>query len=301
MDILPLQEPSELIGRGSSEGALSGITDIAIRGIDARWQYNKLLINVIEWYDTFLLKSIDGLGDGDIRDEREQNPGYHGETPVDPSLYGGRTLVFNGKIITRRLSKLREMNRALTQAFSTLTEEPLIMRTEHISKDLFIMCKKNNPLQRSEEQTTQNHFERTFSISLRASKPWFLSYLLYSHSEDISSGAASSDILNLGNFEAIPIFDINGPVGAGSEIINANNGKRIILGVDVPADITYRIDLNHNTLINTISNTIVDGGIDSDSDNLRLLADTNNVLEFDGTGTDSGSILLTKWRHTYIG
>jgi hypothetical protein len=132
-------------------------------------------MNNRRWIDTFLVMSIDGLGDADIRDDREANPQAHGETAFD-ALYSGRTLAINGKIRCFTLNKLRDMEQSLRQAFADISQErPLIFHSVGGQADTKIMCKKVAPLSIREEQTNDRFFERDFLLTVRASNPRFLS------------------------------------------------------------------------------------------------------------------------------
>jgi hypothetical protein len=145
-------------------------------GVENIWEYNGALLNVRDWYDTFIITSIDGLADPDVRDSRDVNPGRDGETYFQ-AYYGGRTIVISGKIRAFSLAKLRDMQMGLKQIFADLSgEKPLYVRTGKPELDVFIYCKKSQPLVMGE---TQGNFEytRDFQITLRASNPRFLSYL----------------------------------------------------------------------------------------------------------------------------
>ena len=122
-----LDVPYEL-GRGDPNIGYPGSGKAGPRGIEAVIEYNGLYMNVRDWVDTYLVTTIGGLDDADVRDNREVNPGYHGETAFI-GLYGGRTVTLTGKIITKTIFKLRDMQQGLRQAFSRIDREfPLIFR-----------------------------------------------------------------------------------------------------------------------------------------------------------------------------
>ena len=104
------------LGTGAPDEGLPGTRLSGPRGIESVIEYNRLYMNVREWVDTYLVTTIGGLDDADIRDQREVNPGFHGETPF-LSYYGGRTITLNGKVISKSLFKLRDMQQALRQSF----------------------------------------------------------------------------------------------------------------------------------------------------------------------------------------
>jgi hypothetical protein len=165
------------IGTGQPDDGLPGSGRSGPRGIESVIEYNGLYLNVRDWVDTYLVTQIGGLDDADIRDSREVNPGFHGETAF-MSFYGGRTITLTGKIYCKTLFKLRDMQQALRQAFAQLDEErPLIFRTPDPNLDMMLYCKKSQQIQMLDEQRTANHFERAFQITLRAGNPRFLSVL----------------------------------------------------------------------------------------------------------------------------
>lgn len=144
-------------------------------GVESVLEYNGALLNIRTWFDTFIVTQIEGLADADIRDTRQNNPGRHGETAF-ASYYGGRTIVITGKIRAQTLNKLRDMQTGLKQTFADLTaERPLYFRTGDPNRDVFIYCRKSQPIVMSEVQSDFTH-RRDFQVTLRASNPRFLSY-----------------------------------------------------------------------------------------------------------------------------
>jgi hypothetical protein len=161
---------------GDPVSYLAGTGQSGPRGIEAFFEYNGAYLNIHDWLDTFIIQSIDGLNDADVRDAREVNPGRHGETAFD-AYYGGRTLVLSGKIRASSIEKLRDMQQGLRQIFTDLSQErPLIIRSGDINSDLQIYCRKNQPLVMAEAQADKR-FERAFQVTLRASNPRFTSFV----------------------------------------------------------------------------------------------------------------------------
>jgi hypothetical protein len=145
-------------------------------GVETVLEYNGAILNNRKWQDAILVNQIEGLADPDVRDSREVNPGRHGETYYN-AFYGGRTLVLTGKIRAHTLDKLHDMQMGLKEVFGDLSvERPLYFRTGDVDKDVFIFCKKSQPIVMTEVQQNLN-FERDFQITLRASNPMFLSYI----------------------------------------------------------------------------------------------------------------------------
>lgn len=235
-NILSVGPPTGVLGVGSSVSSIIGTQESGPRGVESIIEYNDLTMNVRDWIDTYLVTNIGGLDDADVRDNREANPDEDGETPGD-SLYGGRTITLQGKIVTKTIWKLRDMEQALRTAFADLgSEKPLYFRSNSIDTDLFINCKKHQKLEWNDEQQHPNHFQRPFQISLRASNPRFLSYLdVYSlYEPDINNAAGDVnvfDLLNKGSYKAQPVIKITGPLAAPSagakavKITNQANGN----------------------------------------------------------------------------
>ena len=193
------------LGTGSVVDGTPGTGRSGPRGIESVIEYNGLYLNIREWIDTYLVTTIGGIDDADVRDSREVNPGYHGETAFE-GFYGGRTLTLSGKVYTKTLFKLRDMQQALRQAFADLSQElPLIFRTPDPNLDLMLICKKSQPMQMADEQRTANHFERPFLITLRASNPRFLSvirvrsYIAFTNVADFTSTIPPATVENFAN------------------------------------------------------------------------------------------------------
>lgn len=235
-NFLTLSPPVLSLGQGSPTDVIVGTKQSGPRGVESKIEYSGLLMNERGWIDTFIINSIGGLDDADIRDVRENNPDEDGETPF-PSLYSGRTLTLSGKIETKTIWKLRDMQQALQQAFNDITQEkPLIFRTNDVNTDMLIYCKKHQKIEMGDQQTTQDHCERAVQISLRASNPRFLSYIeqFVPYNLGLASGAGEVVIFqvdNRGNYQAQPIFNFFGPLDAPAagaravKIVNTNNGR----------------------------------------------------------------------------
>lgn len=164
------------LGSGDSASLVAGTGISGPPGVEAVLTYNSITMNVRNWLETYIINSIDGLADADVRDQREVNPQQHGETALD-AFYGGRTVVLNGKIRAFSLDKMRDMQQALREAFADLTTEmPLIFHAKNSNYDLVLNCKKAQPIAMVEQQTNFNH-ERDFQVTLRASNPRFVSRL----------------------------------------------------------------------------------------------------------------------------
>jgi hypothetical protein len=221
MSIVSLKPRVVGLTSGSSDKLTLGTGHARPGGVESVFEYNGALLNVRDWYDTFIITSIDGLGDADVRDSRDVNPGRHGETYFN-AYYGGRTIVISGKIRAFSLSKLRDMQQGLKQIFGNLSQEsPLYIRTGDINRDVFIYCKKSAPIAMAEAQTNFE-YTREFQITLRASNPRFLSYL----EERIAYTSGWSELSQpiTGVIQATNILANATPQNTGSSATPANGG-----------------------------------------------------------------------------
>lgn len=219
-EIAALQEALAGLTTGDPHEHLPGTGASGPRGVEAIFEYNGIVMNDRRLVDTFLVTQIDGFDDADVRDTRDLNPGQHGETPGN-SFYGGRTIVLSGKITTRTISKMRDMQQGLRQAFADISKElPLIIRTQDPNKDLMINCKKQMTIRMPEAQDTPNEFRRSFQITLRASNPRFLSVVQENAAISFSSlyDFSESDTQTTENFASSSIFTRYPPQGDGFEI-----------------------------------------------------------------------------------
>lgn len=233
-------------GTGDPNEALDGTNLYVVSGIEGIFEYNRLLLNVRDWIDTYVVTDLLGTDDAEVRDSRENNPQAHGETP-GPAWYGGRTLVLQGFIRTKKLSKLNDMKFALTGAFNDIrVERPLIFHGGDPSKVFYIMCRKSQKIDIPDKQDKPNHFERNFNITLRASLPWFVSQAHVANQYDPSaSGTSVNEIMftaiNNGNFEARPYIAITGPM-INPVMANEANGNIIEVEGTIPAGETWVFD-----------------------------------------------------------
>jgi len=218
------------LGTGSPEDRVLSSPSQGIHGIESMIEYNGLYMNVRDWIDTFIVTSIMGIDDADVRDSREPNPGQHGETPGD-AWYGGRTIVLQGYIETKTLWKMRDMQQALRMAFSDISQErPLILRAQDPAHDVQILCKKKSKIEMPEQQDTLNDFRRNFNITLAASNPRFVS--VQEVYEIATIGTVNGIVFNLntiGTTRALPLIEVEGPLDGSIEIINEANNNYIKL------------------------------------------------------------------------
>lgn len=208
-----------VVGKGGGDPKLIdfGTGRAQPRGVESLLNYDGFLLNNRKLLDTYLVTTIDGLADPDVRDSRDVNPGRHGETYFN-AYYGGRTVVLTGKIRANTIHKLRDMQQALRQAFNNLDgERPLIFGAEDANNSVYLNCKKSQPIAMSEIQQDFT-YRRDFQVTLRASNPRFLSFdqewLTWRAPAPMAPGetAAVIKLVNNGNFGAEPVVQIDGPI-----------------------------------------------------------------------------------------
>lgn len=171
---MPLGIPFTGVQEAFPDRAAQGSGLAVPAGLEATYEYNGLILNNLGNIDKYRILDIDGLSDADVRDARDQNPGFHGETPFE-SFYGGRTITITGRIEAYSLNKLRDMQEALRTAFNTLTEKTLLIHTNDWHTTVEINCRKLAAVAMKESQPDQRFF-RDFQIPLRASNPRLLSH-----------------------------------------------------------------------------------------------------------------------------
>jgi hypothetical protein len=176
--ITSLQSVIAGLASGSSKAHIIGTRHSGPTGIESIIEYRSpwpVYLNVVDWYDTFLVITINGIDSADLRSSAQPNPGEDGETPNDP-LWGGRTVILSGKQYAHTIWKLRDMQQGLRAAFLDVhTEYPLIFHAADPADDLMIMCRLADKISLPDQQTTRNEYVRDFQIPLRASNPRFLS------------------------------------------------------------------------------------------------------------------------------
>lgn len=284
-------------GAGDPDVALPGSGFAVPRGVEAVFQYNGFTFNDQTVIDKFRVINIEGLDDAEIRDIREENPATDGETAYN-SFYGGRTLVFTGRIEAYGLHKMRDMQVAFRSAFIDLTEKPLYFLTGEPDKDHYINCRKFSKIMWSDEQKHLNHFYRDFQLTLRASNPRFLRYKKkeYEIDPDIKR---TINIINEGNYTAEPLIRVHG----GMENIEFRNDSRELspgvfetfklkTSVDIADGDFYEINLANKTVRNKNGENKF-GDVHADSDWIRLNPGNNSIFLPSGkctTTSENGKI-----------
>lgn len=135
------------------------------------------------WYQ---LTSIDGLWDTDMRTESHDVPGRAGARSGD-FFYSGKTLVLSGVIRAADMPRLRQMQRALVDAFEDMNPHKLFFKvmdgggheldvddnrvfTAPTTTSLYLTCRKNQKIDMPEVQTNLQ-YTRPFTIQLFADDP----------------------------------------------------------------------------------------------------------------------------------
>jgi phage-related protein len=288
-ELITLPGTTASLGQGSSGEILPGTGTSVPGGVESTLEYNGLAMNVRSWWDTYLVTNLEGLGDADIRDSREVNPADHGETPFS-SYYGGRTITISGKIRAHTIHKLRDMIQGLRSAFQDISKEyPLRFVTGDTSRDVVIYCKKIQPINIPETQT-DFRLMRDFQVALRASNPRFMSWK--ERYIPLTAGATlplSTDVLNLGNSNAQPRFQIIGPI-TNPVITNTTTGKVIALNTTITVGNTWTVDVGKKTItdqngVNRFS------ALDITTDWVELIPGTNTI-QLTGSGHTAGQTQL---------
>jgi hypothetical protein len=302
MGITVLQPPPVGLGTGDPVDRILGTKTSGPRGVEAIIEYNGLYLNKRDWVDTYVVESIDGLDDADVRDQRANDPADDGETAF-PSFYAGRTLVLTGHIRTKTIWKMRDMQQALRAAFADLSQErPLIFRTDDVNTDMQIFCKKSSAIKMTDQQQHADHFERQFQITLRSSKGVFLSYLRHFQQIAINAATVPFVVHNAGDYKSRPVYEFIGPYGTGARLTNndSEGGPGVIqFTAAVPPGDAWSVDITKRTMVNQAGNNMFPN-LDVASDWLKLEKGDNN-MQFDSTGYTIGqSFVNVYWYDTYI-
>lgn len=302
--ILVAPSTAEGLGSGSADAPLPGdAASIRIGGVEAIFEYRSLRLNVRSWWDTYIINRISGLDDADVRDSREQNPGYDGETPGNAN-YGGRTIVLSGYIRAYSLNKMRDMEKALRRAFADIgREDPLAIKIGDPDRDIVVFCKKVAKLDIPEEQTNFEH-KRNFQITLRASDPRLHSYRRLLVQKFVQVEPVFS-VANYGTYDAQAEFHFAGPI-TDLEMITAHSENwsrtfKLKSGTTIPAGETWVYNPAKNSF-----RRLSDGAnrwqyIADDSEEIVLRPyDPVNQIEVQGTGMNASTLVSVFYRHAFL-
>lgn len=254
----------------------SPISTFAPYGLECTFEYGGLTLNDrSRGWSAFLVTGLTGLDDADIRDGRDVAPDRDGETAL-AAFYGGRSITIRGQVRALNMSELRQMQGQLRSAFaSLLTERSLIIRTGSAAADVFINCRKNQPLVMAEEQTTAHHI-REFLVSLRASDPRFRSVEKTTLATIFGTSGAVITCDNVGNWSDYPNFTITGPFTTLS-LRNRRTNDEWALSGPVPAGETWYADGLQHTLVRQTDGANRFAYVDEDSRWLTVEPGENEI------------------------
>lgn len=272
-------------------------------GIDAVFEYNGFLFNDRTTVDKIRVTGIDGLDDADVRDTREDNPVEDGETEFD-SLYGGRTLVFNGRIEAFQRDKLRDMQQAFRTAFLDISRErPLHFLTNNASTHHYINCKKSSSIKWTEEQKTHGVYFRDFQLTLRASDARFLRNQKTSIDIDPDTDT-NTTLSNFGNFSSKPTITIFG--GMTDVEFNLEYSDTVLVfklkdGVEIADGDFYKLDMRTRSIKNSDGDSVFND-VDTTSDFFKLPTGLSSfVIPAGKCNTTSGNAGINiQFRDSYL-
>lgn len=303
---LPASLTSPHRGAGSATTTIqSGTGASPALGLEAVYEYNGLLLNDLRVLEKYRITEVNVYDDPDVRDSREDNPTRHGQRIVS-SLYGGRSINFQGRIEAFNLKKLRDMQAALKAAFNAPGEKLLkIYSTNTISTaDVQIMAAKNNPIVMA-EVVADDRYMRSFLVPLRCSNPRFVHQTLNSPSYlavGATINATAFAFTQTGDFNAQPVIKIRGPITNPSVRVDYAAGFQTLTfkpGITIPAGREWTIDIAAGTLVDDLGvNQFNQLSVATDWPELPPGAITVN---FSGTSATIGTTrLIMDWRATWL-
>lgn len=306
--ITSLQTVLSGLAGGSANHSIPGTKHSGPVGIESIIEYrsaNPVYLNVIDWIDTFLVTTINGIDGADLRLSALPNPGDHGETPGDP-LFGGRTLVLSGKQYAQTIWKLRDMQQGLRGSFMEIKREyPLIFHAIDPADDLMVMCKLADKIAITDQQTTRNEYQRDFQITLRASNPRFIGAIrrVYEFTQAVASyNNIALTLQNTGNFEAQTTIELTGPM-TNPTVYNEDNGTAAIISGTIPAGETWVLEQVGPSKRMYRKSDSANRFIYLAATSSWLLLDANNKmnhLRFTATGLATGWNLKVIYRNTFM-
>jgi phage-related protein len=292
--------------KGDPNLSITGSGFSVPRGAESMFGYNGVVFNDTTVFDKYRVLSIDGLGDADIRDSREDKPGDDGEDAYD-SYYSGRTIVIRLRIEAFQLDKLRDMEEALRTAFAVMEEKPLTFLTQDIEKDHYIMCKKSASLTKEESfQTFGTRFFREWQITLRASDPRFYRSIGKSITEtSVAQDIDTINAINIGNYISYPTIYLTGEMGninlENQDVAEPFSNLKFKSGVAIADGDFYKIDTLKRTVVNKNGqNKIAD--LDPSSGWLRLNPGNNRITLSNTTtiGASNQAQVKIEWKDAWI-
>lgn len=139
-------------------------------GLESIVDYNGITINDRRVMDKYRVRKFSGLhGGSEIRSSEENNSSSIGATPLT-NLPGGKTFIIEGTIQAGNTDKLRDMQQALTTAFFSMVERPMVFHSP-LTGDCYIMCRPTDQVSMTDEHTKNDRLVCDFQISMRATDP----------------------------------------------------------------------------------------------------------------------------------
>lgn len=291
-------------GRWSASSTPIVLTDPAfIRGLEAKFTFNDLVLNDLSQPDRYRFSKIDGLYDADVRDQRDTNPSRHGETAYE-SFYAGRTLALHGTIHAGNLAKMRNMTYDLQDAFSSLDESQMTISFTN-ETNTYINCGKNTTLDLAEIQESKK-MQRNFLLALRASDPRFYSdptqVISITPTYNTLRGRAYNihfdreykgfplldqvTINNRGNASNFPDIKFSGAL-ENFVLINYTTGEQLVINAKIPSSEYYYYDQNKSELTDFKGVSRI-GALEVDTSNISL-APGDNLIGFGGKTYDGSA------------
>ncbi len=266
-------------------------------------------------HDCYLLQTVDGLDDRELRDDTEARPGTDGDI-LGVQTESGIQLIVTGWIVARNRERLRAKDRALRAAMAPGDATWPVTLSGRVGDGqvLQAMMRKGGPYRSTDSAVDGALHAKAFQLAVRsASSVWEafgpakqltvspqtlggLSWPLTWPIDWGGSGAAGSTAVNAGDAPAWPVFEVVGPCVV-YEIQNATTGEAIRLNSTVgPAQ---------SLIIDTSARSVLIGGTNRYRDVDR--ADTtwwriqpgSNEVKLRTSSFEAGAQMLVTWRDTY--
>lgn len=302
---MPIILPSAALeyGIGDSDVLVPGSGDIQPLGVEAVIEYNQLYLNVLDWEQTYRVKSIDGLADSDVVSVAKKRTGI-GES-FGKSSYSGRSMVMQVEIVGNSLRRLRDMERALDEAFNDLLDHRLYFHFIGAdgqfsdSHSLFIDCRKWTNTSGSDEISNMMN-NRVRQITLRAQYPRLRSLQQSQTITNLDAASKTFTLTNVGSYEALAAYRIIGSA-TNVQIINHTTGKQWLMtslgGYTVPAGHYADIDaVNRLCQLDDGTWLFKYSTIDSD---IPTIVPGDNSMEVITSARGVGAQLTSTFNHTF--
>lgn len=142
-----------------------------IPGLEGTFTYNGLVLNDRQQLEHYRITKITGLRDfPDFRQMESELAEQVGGAHFD-GFPRGRTIQLEGFINAYSMSKLRRMQRDLSDAFVTLTEQPLLLESEFTIPKVIFCRKAGRIMMKDDWSTARQKHTMPFQITLKASDP----------------------------------------------------------------------------------------------------------------------------------